>query len=465
MSLLSSIRSAAAGLRAASLGLEVTSHNVANASTEGYTRKSVQQSTSTPIKQKGNVWLGMGPQVDAVTRASDQFLGLQRTTAAGDDSSSTALYESLSVLEASFSEETGSTLPDLLGEFYDSLATLTSNPSEAAYRTNTIAAAEKLTYAVNATAKSLDSAVENTNAEIEEIFEGKVNSLLSRLGDLNALAESAHSTENTGATDTLDERDAVVTELAGLIGATVEYVGDGTVNLFVGGHAVVSGNSARTMEWEVDGATGDLKVLMSADSGKINVIDEVGGRVGGLLESHDYSSGWLDDLNTFVETFSDEFNNQHGLGYDQSGGFGSDLFQYTAGSEADTFAIDTAFMDDPTLLALAGSPTGGAGDQDNLRLLIDLQSNQTYGTSNQTPEDFLSSIYSSVGQAVVSAQTSAERDAVTLGDLEALHSSLTAVSLDEEATSLIAYQAAYQASAKVISAADDMLAVLMDMAR
>ena len=41
----------------------------------------------------------------------------------------------------------------------------------------------------------------------------------------------------------------------------------------------------------------------------------------------------------------------------------------------------------------------------------------------------------------------------------------TGVSLDEEATSLIAYQAAYQAAAKVLSAADEMLAVLMDLAR
>ena len=465
MSLLSTIRSAAAGLRAASLGIEVTSHNVANASTEGYTRKSIRQTTTTPVKQKGNVWLGMGPEIDNITRASDQFLGLQRTTAAGDDSASTALYESLSILEASFSEDTANTLPDLLSAFYDSLATLSTNPAEAAYRTATVAAGEKLTYAVNATATSLSSAVDNTNSEIDAIVSGDVNTLLGRLSELNALAVAAHSTENAGATDTLDERDFVVTELAEKIGAKVEYVGDGTVNLFVGGHSIVSGDNARTIEFELDAITGAPKIRMSVDSGYINVIDEIGGRVGGLLESHAYSTEWLDDLNTFVGTFSDEFNNQHALGYDQSGAFGGDLFLYTGGAEAATFSIDDAFMDDPSLLALAGSPTGGAGDQDNLRELLNLQDNQTYGTTNQTAEAFLSSLYSSVGQAVVSAETKAERDSVTLGDLEALQDSLTSVSLDEEATSLIAYQAAYQAAAKVLSAADEMLAVLMDLAR
>jgi len=465
MSLLSTIRSAAAGLRAASLGLEVTSHNVANASTEGYTRKSVRQTTTTPVRQQGNIWLGMGPEVDSITRASDQFLGLQRTAASGDDGASTALYESLSVLEASFSEETGNTLPDLLAAFYDSLATLSTNPAEAAYRTSTVSTGERLTYAVNRTATSLTSAVDNTNAEIEELLTGDVNTLLGRLGELNALAVAAHSTENSGATDTLDERDSVVTELAEMIGATVEYVGDGTVNLFVGGHSIVSGDNVRTIEWGQDATTGEPKILMSVDSAHINVVDEIGGRVGGLLASHSYSSDWLDDLNTFVANFSDEFNNQHALGYDQTGAFGGDLFLYSAGVEADTFAIDEAFLDDPALLALAGSPTGGAGDQENLRLLLDLQDSATYGTTSQTAEDFLSSIYSSVGQAVVSAQAKAERDSVTLGDLNALHTSLTSVSLDEEATSLIAYQAAYQAAAKVLTAADDMLAVLMDLAR
>jgi len=115
--------------------------------------------------------------------------------------------------------------------------------------------------------------------------------------------------------------------------------------------------------------------------------------------------------------------------------------------------------------SVSGSPTGGAGDQDNLRELLNLQDNATYGTTNQTAEDFLSSLYSSVGQAVVSAEAKAERDSSTLSDLESLHRSLTSVSLDEEAVSLIQYQAAYQAAAKVISAADEMLAILMDLAR
>jgi len=56
------------GLAAAQAGLLTTGHNIANASTEGYHRQSILQSTAIPLLT-GSGFFGQGTQVDTVRRA------------------------------------------------------------------------------------------------------------------------------------------------------------------------------------------------------------------------------------------------------------------------------------------------------------------------------------------------------------------------------------------------------------
>jgi flagellar hook-associated protein 1 FlgK len=187
--------------------------------------------------------------------------------------------------------------------------------------------------------------------------------------------------------------------------------------------------------------------------------------VGGLIEAHDTIRGVQEDLDTFAETFADAFNTQHSAGYDSDGNLGTSLFSYTSGDAGASLAVDSSFTSDPGLLALASSATASAGDGGNLDSLIDLQDAEIFGASSLTAEDYISSVYATIGQEVSAAGAAYQSSTATTSDLESLYSSLTGVDLDTEAVELMQWQAAYQSAARVISTSDELLGELMELAR
>ncbi len=77
--------------------------------------------------------------------------------------------------------------------------------------------------------------------------------------------------------------------------------------------------------------------------------------------------------------------------------------------------------------------------------------------------DFVSAILSSVGQLTKNAQDLVTYQTNTMNVLTQQQAAVSGVSLDEEITNLMQYQRAYQASAKLISGADDLMVTLLGM--
>ncbi|MCK4711109.1 MAG: flagellar hook-associated protein FlgK, partial [Gammaproteobacteria bacterium] len=67
------LNTAVSGLLSFQRALSTTSHNIANVSTEGYSRQRVEITTQTP-SQVGDLFYGNGAQVNSVARVYDQFL-------------------------------------------------------------------------------------------------------------------------------------------------------------------------------------------------------------------------------------------------------------------------------------------------------------------------------------------------------------------------------------------------------
>jgi flagellar hook-associated protein 1 FlgK len=64
------------GLRAFQRALDVTSHNIANASTPGYSRQRIELATRV-AQGYGNGYIGSGVDLNTVTRSYDQLLSTQ----------------------------------------------------------------------------------------------------------------------------------------------------------------------------------------------------------------------------------------------------------------------------------------------------------------------------------------------------------------------------------------------------
>ena len=77
MSLLSTLNIGRSGLQASSVGIEVTSHNVANASTEGFHRRAIERRLPASRQIAGGATLGQGVAISRIRRASDELLGMR----------------------------------------------------------------------------------------------------------------------------------------------------------------------------------------------------------------------------------------------------------------------------------------------------------------------------------------------------------------------------------------------------
>ncbi len=438
------------GLMAANAGIQVASENIAGANTVGYHRRHSVQTTSDPVARRG-LWIGGGPRVEGVARSADRILGARLVASSGTSAYAAAMHQGVYEAEGAIAVTGATGLADIASRFFDSLATLTTDPSDPSARQATLGAATQLTMAVSNTATALQGSLDELEASVADRVVS-ANALISEIASLNK-AIGRRGAE-MGPADLLDRRDQAIRELAEEVGATVELEASGQATVFVGDHAVVSGVDGRTLSASVVG--GQLQVAVSVGGGSMVV--QVGGQAGGELAARDTVNDWMADLDTWTSTFSDTFNAQHALGFDSSGAAGGEMFGYDPVDPAASFHVA---IDDPDALALAGAVTANPGDGDNLSLLLDLEDSAMIG--GYRPSEALTVLAASAGTDVSAAEADSEALSEQLADLDALRSSLSGVDTDEEAISLIEYQAAYRAAARVLSVGDEMLRTLMQV--
>lgn len=454
MGVLDSIALGRRALSAAATGIDVTSQNVANAATPGYSRRRVVQQTTDPLR-RGGVWVGTGVEVKGISRASDRLLGVRLVASTGARAQAETTEQVLSVAQGYFDETSGTGLSEAYHAFYDGLSSLTADPSDPSHRRAAVEAARTLATTVSRTAQGLETSIESVDTSLAD-YSDSINSSLREVASLNAAI--GKSTPETGPGDLLDRRDELVRSLGELAGATVDLDASGQATVFIGGHAVVTGREYRTVSTAPDSA-GETQIYVSSDSGKLRITDSVGGKLGGLMAARDTMSDWLGTLDDFATNIATIVNAQHALGFDSTGAPGGDVFSLDPTAPASSLDVDAALAADPELLAVAGAATAEPGDDANLKLILDLESSTTFGGA--TGAGALSSLTSSVGASIATASDDAATLGAQMDDLEMQRDAVSKVDTDEEAIRLIEYQTAYRAAARVLSAGDQMLQTLL----
>jgi flagellar hook-associated protein 1 FlgK len=105
----------------------------------------------------------------------------------------------------------------------------------------------------------------------------------------------------------------------------------------------------------------------------------------------------------------------------------------------------------------------GSMDNRNARAIYGLLDSPIIG--NAKPIDFYRSIVSEIGVYSSSAKTQKNFQEALVQEIEKRRQDISGVSLDEEAINLIKYQKMYEASARVIRVADEILSTLFEMVR
>tara|TARA_B100000575_G_scaffold286060_1_gene282231 strand:+ start:169 stop:1563 length:1395 start_codon:yes stop_codon:yes gene_type:complete len=464
MSSINTLHIGRTGLKTASYGVEVTGQNVTNASTEGYVRRRLVSQTRVPHRTPHGVYTGQGVTVGAVKRDIDRFATERAFEAMGDQSMASTASETLNIVEANFKEGDTSGIADRLDKFFDSLTELTSEPSDHGLRLAARDAGQDLVDSVNRGGDALLQSIRRAEDRIKDELKG-VNSILNEIETLNRRISDSDAIN--GPADLMDARDGLVETLAQKIGVDVDYKANGQMSLFVGGHALVQDVNVRQLETAVDPVTGMLSVKVTAGEGSIKVDSFLSGEIGGLVAARDQAKSTLDSLDEFAEEFVDEINAQHSSGFDAYGSPGLDFFTLPTGftNASTAMSLDAVLATDINMIAAAGSPGSEVGDGGNLANIIDVENTDLFKGGTMNSREFVASIYSDLGNAIVGFEVDATTHGAIMSDLNSLKEATSKVDLDEEAVSLMQYQAAYQAAARVVTAADDLLNELMRTVR
>jgi flagellar hook-associated protein 1 FlgK len=457
MSLLSALSSGASALFSASTGLEVTSHNIANANTPGYTARSVLLSPADPL-MRGTVSIGQGVDVMGVLRPTDGLLGVRTMATAGISSAASTLHQQLSSVEHWFDESMTAGPSLSLAGFFDALGSATLDPSDPTARTEVLHAASSLASTITDTSSGLSGSLAAISTSLEESVPA-INAVLQEVADLNERIVLAGGSLTAG--DLADQRDLLLRQLSEELGTTVSYGQDGVANVYLGGHALVESGEARELEARIDDDGRAVIDLSVSGQATIDVTENLGGRLGGLSDSWHTIGSYIDDLDSFVVAFATALNDTHAAGFDANGQPGGALFTWDPTDPSASFRVDDTLTGDPNLLAFATDPMGTAGDAGNLQALMDLENADI--VDGKKPGEFLSGLTNRVGTDVASAASTSDRHYASLADLDSLGQTLRGVNLDQEAVHLMEWQTAYQAAAKVLEVVDEALGILMEL--
>ena len=135
---------------------------------------------------------------------------------------------------------------------------------------------------------------------------------------------------------------------------------------------------------------------------------------------------------------------------------------FYTGQDARDIAVNTALKDKPTLLAAARN--GEEGDNQTARLIAGLETQAVTALGGNSLKDRYQALINGVGSAAAGAKNEAEATRVVKETLEAQREALSGVSLDEEAINLMRQQRAFQGAARLVSAVDEMMQTILNMA-
>ncbi|WP_017752654.1 flagellar hook-associated protein FlgK [Clostridium tyrobutyricum] len=230
--LFSIFNTAKSGLFSQQTAINVTSHNIANANTDGYSRQRANMVTTTPYTMpsmngaSGAGQLGTGVTVESIQRIRDSFLDYQFRTQNSISGQYSAQDKILSQVENVLNEPTDTSVSSLISGFFTSWQSL-SNSSQNA---STVAQqAYQLTNDLNNVSSQLTKIKSDTNTELKSTV-GTVNGYIKQLNQLNQQIQSVEIA-GQNPNDLMDSRDLILDKLSSEFGISVTETENGGINV------------------------------------------------------------------------------------------------------------------------------------------------------------------------------------------------------------------------------------------
>ena len=321
------------GLAAAQRALSTTGHNISNANTDGYSRQTVNLSTN-PAELFGNSYLGNGVNVASVQRVYDDFLVNQVRV----NSSSFGSVDTFQQLASSVDNLLGNSNTSLntgIDKYFSAVHQVASTPTSQAARQALLSQSDSLVQNFQYVNTTVNQGYTQVNSAISNSV-SQINSIARNIADLNNQIVLATGIAGGGSpNDLLDQRDAQLNKLAGLVAVTTVKESNGAVDVFVGnGQSLVVGTKSQSLSIvpNLYDPTRNEIGYPSSGGTNVDISGQIsGGSLGGLLN---YRAQVLDTtkntLGRLAIGMASTINTQHHLGMDLNGDLGGDMFSVAA---------------------------------------------------------------------------------------------------------------------------------------
>ncbi|GAB1233247.1 flagellar hook-associated protein FlgK [Ferrigenium sp. UT4] len=317
-------------LKVAQAGISVTTHNIANANTPGYSRQEILQAAALP-QNTGAGFFGQGADVVAVKRIYSEFLGAQLTEAQTRSSNLSTQFDLATQISNLLGDANGG-LSTSLQDFFGAANSVADAPESIAARQTLLGSGQ-----------SLSNRLQTLDARLTEIRDGLngqignsvtlINSYAKQIAVLNdtIVQAQAQSGQRQAPNDLLDQRDQLINQLSQEIRVTSIKQPDGSMDVFIGsGQSLVIGTQTSALQAAASPTDQTaLEVVYVNNKGVIRIQQSAlqGGHLGGFLAFRD---GVLDPaqnaLGRIAIGIADTFNQQHQQGIDLNGTLGGTFF-------------------------------------------------------------------------------------------------------------------------------------------
>jgi flagellar hook-associated protein 1 FlgK len=453
--------------------LETTSHNVANANTKGYSRQEAVLATTSPFSYPGMGagQLGTGVVVQSLRRVRESFLDAQFRNEVKALGRWEVRRDTLEKLEAILNEPGENGLSKLMDRFFAAWQELAKNPESEAARSVVRQEGIALAEAFNHLAAQLNDLSADLTTSVG-VRVNEVNSLARQIRDLNAQIVKAES-GNMAANDLRDRRDLLLDELAKVVPIQVEEDRYGAVTIVVRDHTLLSGQQVNELRFNP--STGEVSWADGAAYAPHVTGSNLYGSLEGLLEARDeLLTEYRSRLDELVKNIAEAVNRQHRAGAGIDGSTGLDFFSFDVQRPSVTIKVSEAILGDTKKIAAAQNPIGNSppgtvppapGDGSNALLIAQLKNGWDKngdGTIDVVFADQYNSWVADLGVKGQEAARMVDNQELLTSQLDGRRQSVSSVSLDEELTNMVRFQQAYNAAARLITAVDEMLDILIN---
>jgi flagellar hook-associated protein FlgK len=337
------------------LALGTVSNNIANVSTEGFTRQAVELNSGTP-RQVGSAFIGTGVVFDRVKRQYDAFADANLRASSSEVASQEpmVLYGNR-IIDLMGSEEAG--LVSALDQFFSSARALTTDPASTVLRGEFFRDAQGLASRFGQISSQLDLMDTETKEAVEASL-GEVNTLSAQLAAVNEQLAKI-SVASRQPSELLDQRDRLLSELSEFARIRTSFAVNGSVTVSLGGSiekdVIVRDTRFFRIGYTFDTAAPERIGLIYDPYGpKPSPLGGVtSGKLAGLLAFREQVLDSTRDAMDFLAgKLVGQVNQLHRSGVDGYGMVGGDLFKINPQARFVAAGLQVA-IDDPMRIAAA----------------------------------------------------------------------------------------------------------------